>query len=71
MLHVIFIHIYMEKLLTKLPISNQRRVEPLNKIIEWAVISKMTLETDFVKCVKNELILFIDIKELWLRHPIM
>jgi len=50
--HVIVIHIYMEKLLTKLPISNQTRVEPLNKIIEWAVISKMTLETDFVKCVK-------------------
>ena len=47
MLHVIFIHIYMEKLLTKLSISNQTRVEPLNKII-----SKMTLETDFVKCVK-------------------
>lgn len=52
MLHVIFIHIYMEKLLTKLSISNQTRVEPLNKIIERAVISKMTLETDFVKCVK-------------------
>ena len=52
MLHVNFIHIYMEKLLTKLPISNQTRVEPLNKLIEWAVISKMTLETDCVKCVK-------------------
>jgi hypothetical protein len=36
MLHVIVIHIYMEKSLTKLPISNQTRVEPLNKIIEWA-----------------------------------
>jgi hypothetical protein len=34
--HVIVIHIYMEKSLTKLPISNQTRVEPLNKIIEWA-----------------------------------
>ena len=45
----------MEKLLTKLPISNQKRVEPLNKLIEWAVISKMTLETDFVKCVKMNL----------------
>ena len=55
MLHVIFIHIYMEKLLTKLPISNQTRVEPLNKLIEWAVISKLTLETDFVKCVKMNL----------------
>ena len=42
----------MEKLLTKLPISNQTRVEPLNKRIEWSVISKMTLETDFAKCVK-------------------
>ena len=39
----------MEKLLTKLPISNQTRVEPLNKLIEWAV------ETDFVKCVKMNL----------------
>ena len=55
MLHVIFILIYMEKLLTKLPISNQTRVEPLNKLIEWAVISKLTLETDFVKCVKINL----------------
>jgi hypothetical protein len=36
LMHVIVIHIYMEKSLTKLPISNQTRVEPLNKIIEWA-----------------------------------
>ena len=50
--HVIVIHFYMKKLLTKLYISNQTRVKPLNKIIEWAVISKMTLEADFVKCVK-------------------
>ena len=45
----------MEKVLTKLPISNQTRVEPLNKLIEWAVISKLTLETDFVKCLKMNL----------------
>ena len=45
----------MEKLLTKLPISNQTRVEPLNKLIEWAVISKLTLETNFVKCLKMNL----------------